>query len=154
MKADKQTSAQAQANVQNAQVENATAKVASKNTTNTRVQAGTSYVERMRSHMTVAHTPSKAIKNAVATTCEQAHVDKHGALYAKAVAAVFDPKNAEQMKAALNALLARYKGTPARGYSEYYVHQYFERIIKENAQTKAECWNYLIYKIKTQKTDK
>lgn len=136
---------------QSAQAVNAAAKVASNNTTNTRVQAGVAYIERMRSHMTVAHTPSKAIKNAVQTALEQAHADKQGALYAKAVAAVFDPKNADQMKAALSALLARYKGTPKRGYSEYYVHQYFERAIKNAATTKAECYNYLIFnKVKKQ----
>lgn len=135
---------------QSAQVANAAAKAASQTTT-ARIQAGVAYIERMRSHMTVAHTPSKAIKNAVQTALEQAHADKQGALYAKAVAAVFDPKNADQMKAALSALLARYKGTPKRGYSEYYVHQYFERAIKNAATTKAECYNYLIFnKVKKQ----
>lgn len=105
----------------------------------------TSYADRMRDHMTIARTPSKAIKNAEQTA--KAGADLFGKRYAQAVAAVFDTKNADQMRAALQYLCERYKGrTPIKGYSEYYVHQYFEKLIKTNATTCAACWNYLATK--------
>lgn len=131
----------------NANAANASKKANAANaaSTQTRVIAGIAYADRMRAHMSSAHTPTKAIKNAVATASEQAHVDAMGALYAKAVAAVFDTKNAEKMKAAIQALCARYDGrTPKRGYSEYYVHQYFEKLIKAEATTSAACYNYIV----------
>lgn len=131
----------------NANVQNASKKANAANaaSTQTRVIAGIAYADRMRAHMSSAHTPTKAIKNAVATASEQAHVDAMGALYAKAVSAVFDTKNADKMKAAIQALCARYDGrTPKRGYSEYYVHQYFEKLIKAEATTNAACYNYIV----------
>ena len=129
----------------NANVQNASKKANAASKAQARVIAGIAYADRMRAHMSSAHTPTKAIKNAVTTASEQAHVDAMGALYAKAVAAVFDTKNADKMKAAIQALCARYDGrTPKRGYSEYYVHQYFEKLIKAEATTNAACYNYIV----------
>lgn len=114
-------------------------------TTAANVIAATKYIERMRDHMATAHTPSKAVKNAYATALLGANT--FGTRYAKAVAAVFNIKDGESMKAAVQNLCDRYKGrTPRKGFSEYYVHQYFEKLITKNATTCAACWNYLATK--------
>lgn len=103
-----------------------------------------SYVERMRDHKRIYTSPSKCIKNAFETsqTDDGTQLQK---LYAKAVASVFDIKNAEHTKSALQALLKRYEkheNAPRKGYSEYYVHQYFEKLIDAQKTTTAACYNY------------
>lgn len=137
----------------NAQKQTATEKAAKAATKPAATEkAGTAYADRMRAHMNTAHTPSKCIKNAFATS--QTQCDIFGDKYAKAVASVFDTKDAEKMKNALSALIERYKGTtPKRGYSEYYVHQYFEKLIKSNLSI-AECRNYYIAQKATAQSDK
>ena len=103
-----------------------------------------SYVERMRDHKRVYTSPSKCIKNAFETS-QIKDGTKLQELYAKAVASVFDIKNGEHTKAALQALLKRYEkheSAPKKGYSEYYVHQYFEKLIDSQRTTNAACHNY------------
>lgn len=103
-----------------------------------------SYVERMRDHKRIYTSPSKCIKNAFETSQTNDGTKLQG-LYAKAVASVFDIKNAEHTKAALQALLKRYEkheNAPRKGYSEYYVHQYFEKLIDQQRTTDAACYNY------------
>lgn len=103
-----------------------------------------SYIERMRDHKRIYTSPSKCIKNAFETS-QTNDGTKLQDLYAKAVASVFDIKNAEHTKSALKALLKRYEkhdNTPRKGYSEYYVHQYFEKLIDAQKTTNAACYNY------------
>lgn len=102
------------------------------------------YAQRMRDHRRVYASPSKCIKNAFETsqTDDGTPLQK---LYAKAVASVFDIKNADHTKAALQALLKRYEkyeNAPRKGYSEYYVHQYFEKLIDQQRATNSACHNY------------
>lgn len=103
-----------------------------------------SYVERMRDHKRVYASPSKCIKNAYETS-QTEDGTKLQSLYAQAVASVFDIKNSEHTKSALQALLKRYEkheNAPKKGYSEYYVHQYFEKLIDAQKTTNAACYNY------------
>ena len=112
---------------------------------NTKANANVfSYVERMRDHKRIYTSPSKCIKNAFETsqTDDGTPLQK---LYAKAVASVFDIKNSGHTKEALQALLKRYEkheNTPKKGYSEYFVHQYFEKLIDAQKTTNAACYNY------------
>jgi hypothetical protein len=112
---------------------------------NTKANANVlSYLERMRDHKRIYTSPSKCIKNAFETSQTDDGTQLQD-LYAKAVASVFDIKNSEHTKNALQALLKRYKknaNAPRKGYSEYYVHQYFEKLIDAQKTTNAACYNY------------
>ena len=112
---------------------------------NTKASANVfSYVERMRDHKRIYTSPSKCIKNAFETS-QTNDGTRLQELYAKAVASVFDINNSEHTKKALQALLKsykRYENAPRKGYSEYYVHQYFERLIDQQRGSNAACYNY------------
>lgn len=115
------------------------------------------YRARMQDHREKAVTPSKLIKNAVATAHEGA--DQFARKYAAAVDAVFSTKNAEQMKMAIDYICSRYKtetkGAPRKGFkAETWVHEYFEKLIKANATTCAACRNYLIQERAAEQTAK
>ena len=108
---------------------------------------GTIYRDRMTDHREKATTPSKLIKNAYNTAHEG--TDIFAKKYAAAVDAIFSPKNSDQMKNAIAYICKRYqtetKGAPRKGFkAETWVHEYFEKLIKTNANTNAACRNYLV----------
>ena len=118
----------------NVQVTNTAAIAAKENAT--KVVAGIKYNDRLAIISGYFKSPSKCMRNAIDTA-------QHFPLYGAAVAAL-DAAGKITPKNMLEYLLGRYKGaTPKKGYSEYYVHQYLQKAIKENLHI-AACRNYYI----------
>lgn len=116
------------------QVTNTVASAAKENAA--KVVAGMKYKDRLAVISGYFKSPSKCINNALLTA-------EHFTNYFAAVQALWDAKKIDT-KSILNYILGRYKGaTPKKGYSEYYVHQYLQKAIKENLHISA-CRNYYI----------